>query len=190
MFFGSVSTLFKLKKRKKNSSTSDISSGSISPIKKQFTNGFADEYRSSPEITTYPSSNSTPIIRHEFHSISSQQEQVNGDRMATNSTQQQFNNKNGDHCVYSPDYASDIKMVDVVSQNGKIRHSIEKLSTNQFNGSNSNGIDSDNSSSMNGGQRQPRTTEDFYLFCQFILEYENYNEMSNQEVCYVLLHLQ
>lgn len=42
-----------------------------------------------------------------------------------------------------------------------------------------NGVDSD--SSVNSGQR-PRTTEDFYLFCQFILEYENYDGTYNQEV--------
>lgn len=34
----------------------------------------------------------------------------------------------------------------------------------------------------NINQRPPRTSEDFYLFCQFILEHENYSDMNHQEV--------
>lgn len=33
--------------------------------------------------------------------------------------------------------------------------------------------------------RPPRTSEDFYLFCQFILEHENYNDMIHQEVRFI-----
>ncbi|XP_018325524.1 PHD finger protein 23A [Agrilus planipennis] len=32
------------------------------------------------------------------------------------------------------------------------------------------------------GRKRPRTSEDFYLFCTYILEYENYDAQKNEEI--------
>lgn len=69
-----------------------------------------------------------------------------------------------------------------VSQNGSML-SGESQSPIRTTIANHHYEDSDStSSSVNKNPRQPRTPEDFYLFCQFILEYANYNEMCDQEV--------
>lgn len=166
-----------MKRRKKNSSASDLSSDSLSP-KKRVPNGFADDYRSSPE-TTFNSS---------YYSIP-----MNGS----------LNTSNGHHpsrlngSIVDP--ANDLQMMDVTSQNGSIRsmdsESPSRHSTTVNHHNHHHYDDSDSASSVNrssgssngsgsgsNGRRQPRTPEDFYLFCQFILEYANYNEMCSQEV--------
>lgn len=90
---------------------------------------------------------------------------------------------NGSVTLKSPEHANYSSMMETSSQNGSIRsadsdsprHS--SVSTHHFD-------DSDSASSLNKNdrRRQPRTPEDFYLFCQFILEYANYNEMCSQDV--------
>lgn len=160
-----------MKRRKKNSSASDLSSDSLSP-KKRIPNGFAEDYRSSPE-TTFSSS---------YHSSIP----MNGP----------LNTRNGHHLNGSViDHTNDLHMMDVVNQNDSIR-SIDSGSPMHSATANHHHLhhydDSDSASSVNrssgsssgdsGGRRQPRTPEDFYLFCQFILEYANYNEMCSQEV--------
>lgn len=166
-----------MKRRKKNSSASDLSSDSLSP-KKRAPNGFAEDYRSSPE-TTFNSS---------YHSSL----QMNGS----------LNTSNGHYLNGAAiDHTSDLHMMDVASQSDSIRsvdsgspmHSAttshhhlhhyddsdSASSVNRSSGSsNGSGVDS----GVDNGRRQPRTPEDFYLFCQFILEYENYDEMCSQEV--------
>ncbi|XP_055318687.1 PHD finger protein 23B-like [Sitodiplosis mosellana] len=167
-----------MKRRKKNSSASDLSSDSLSP-KKRIPNGFAEEYRSSPE-TTFNSSyhNSIPM---------------NG---SLNTTNGHHNHLNGSVI----DHTNDLNIMEVVSQNGSIRsidsgspmHSAtanlhhhyddsdSASSVNRSSGS-SSGCSGDGGGGGGNGRRQPRTPEDFYLFCQFILEYANYNEMCSQE---------
>lgn len=161
---------FQLKRRKKNISTSEsVSSGSSSP-KKHFPNGFVEDYRSSPETISLPSPNSS------FYAT-----ETNG----------------ADQLMKSPYANSDYdKLATVAPQNGTLRqpqHS-ESASSKQTTAATTatahvadqspvnNSQNCVSNSSVNG-KRQPRTSEDFYLFCQFILEYENYDEMNHQEVC-------
>lgn len=169
-----------MKRRKKNnSSASDLSSDSLSP-KKRITNGFAEEYRSSPE-TTFNSS---------YHSIP-----MNGSLNSTSNGLNHHHHLNGSTII---DHVNDLNAMEVVSQNGSIRSNDSESPRHSatVNNNHHHYDDSDSASSVNrssgsssGGsgsssndRRQPRTPEDFYLFCQFILEYANYNEMCNQEV--------
>lgn len=144
-----------MKRRKKISSTSDFSSDSLSP-KKHIPNSFSEDYRSSPE-TTFNTS---------FHSILAGQI---GSLDASNS-----HIKSGSDDSMQPIHETNLNVMDV-SQNG----------SNTSAGGQSpmdSSDDSNRMSSTNKSHRQPRTPEDFYLFCQFILEYANYNEMCSQEV--------
>lgn len=149
-----------MKRRKKNSSTSDLSSDSLSP-KKHIPNGFSEEYRSSPE-TVY---NST------FHSILP--------NPMTTSNGHIINDNDG--LKSSEHEINGLSSMDI-SQNGSML-SGDSQSPTRTTIANHHFDDSDSTSSANKSQRQPRTPEDFYLFCQFILEYANYNEMCDQEVC-------
>lgn len=180
LFFSHLSV--QLKRRKKTSSISDLSSGSLSPSKRQFySNNFSEENQSSPEVSPRISPFSTSGTFNDLfrYSYSLQQNEVHSITMPT---------------TISPTIQSDSKLANGnerteknftngfgVQQNGLIRH-YDKQSTKQSDSSNHNGTDSDSNASVDKGKRQPRTTEDFYLFCQFILEYENYNEIANQEV--------
>lgn len=165
-----------MKRRKKNSSASDLSSDSLSP-KKQIPNGYADDYRSSPETT----------FNSPYHSI--QYVGPNGSINKTNG-HKHLNRSVNEH-------VNDLNLIETVSQNGSIRSDAECESPMYSNAQNHHYDDSDSASSVNqnsiasssNGRRQPRTPEDFYLFCQFILEYANYNEMCNQEVSYFTVFL-
>lgn len=153
-----------MKRRKKNASTSDLSSGSLSP-KKHIPNGYPDDYRSSPETTL----NST------FHSPLP--DAMNGSLNTSNG----HHHMNGNGSLESPDHVGDLNAMEVVSQNGSTS-STDSQSPSHMADENHHFDDSDSTSSVNKSRRQPRTPEDFYLFCQFILEYANYNEMCSQDV--------
>lgn len=153
-----------MKRRKKNSSTSDLSSDSLSP-KKYISNGYPSDYRSSPETTL----NST------FHSTLP--DGMNGSLNPSNG----HHRINGNGMLKSPDHVSDSSMMEVVSQSGSTPSTGSQSPTHMAD-ANHHFDDSDSTSSINKSRRQPRTPEDFYLFCQFILEYANYNEMCSQDV--------
>lgn len=153
--------MVQLKRRKRNSSTSDLSSDSLSP-KKHIPNGFTEDYRSSPE-TTFNSS---------YHSI------------IPDPMNRSLNTSNGHHLNRSATLKStDLSIIEAASENGSIR-SADSESPRHSDATSHHYDDSDSASSLNksNGRRQARTPEDFYLFCQFILEYANYNEMCSQEV--------
>lgn len=176
-----------MKRRKKNASISDLSSASLSP-KKHIPNGYTADYRSSSPETAFNSP---------YHSIQ---------YVGSNGTINNTNGHNHSDELNDPisHHLNDFNMLDTVSQNGSIRSDAEadcespmhsnaanhryddsdsaSSSVNQNSGSSGSGSGGDGSS-----RRQPRTPEDFYLFCQFILEYANYNEMCNQEVRSLLL---
>lgn len=161
-----------MKRRKKNSSTSDLSSDSLSPPKKHIPNGFPEEYRSSPET----------VFNSTFHSILPNQ--MNG---SMNTSNGHHDNTIDNDDFKSSEHVNGFSSLDV-SQNGSMLSVDSNQSSMRTTPANHHFDDSDSTSSVNKSQRQPRTPEDFYLFCQFILEYANYNEMCDQEVCMIDLH--
>lgn len=186
-------------KRRKTSSFSDLSTGSESPTKKHIYHDLSEDYRSSPEMGSPISSsygNLWPMA-----AISGQQPLSDIERRellhpsvstwVNRSTSQAprttrapsidadhstHHSHNAHHHNHTPDdsHPSDNLCCGEADghSNGRGRYRDSGCGT-------TNGVDSD--SSVNSGQR-PRTTEDFYLFCQFILEYENYNGTYDQEV--------
>lgn len=152
-----------MKRRKKNSSISDLSSDSLSPPKRQIRNGFPDEYRSSPET----------VFHSTFHSILPNMNTSNG------TLNGHHNNINDNDDSKSSEIVNDYSSL--VSRNGSML-SDSNQSPMHCTTVNHHSDDSDSTSSVNKSQRQPRTPEDFYLFCQFILEYANYDEMCDKEV--------
>lgn len=142
-----------MKRRKKTSSSASDLSSDSLSPKKHKVNGLPDDYRSSPET----------VFNSPFHSIST--DKLNGSTDTTNG--HRFNDnedsKSSDHHHY--------------------HHPRNNHHNHQQHKHHHHSTDSDGPSSVNKSQRQPRTPEDFYLFCQFILEYANYNEMCDQEVC-------
>lgn len=148
--------LFTKMKRRKTSSFSDHSTGSQSPSKKSVYHDLSEDYRSSPEITTYVPSISTPRSGFNYHSIG-HEPSLHAIRMPSSNN---HHTPNGSHTSDNDDS---------ISHNERARHR----------DSGANGVDSD--SSVSSGRR-PRTTEDFYRFCRFILEYENYISAHDQEV--------
>lgn len=161
--------LSQLKRRKKTSSMSDLSIGSISPKRKFYSNNFSEENPSSPEVSSRDSQYSPPGAFNELfrYSCNIPQNDDNSQKVPT-TVPQQDTQLDDDSVNRSIGYTNGL----VAGQTDSIRHS-DTLNQN-------NGTDSDSNASVNKGKR--RTTEDFYLFCQFILEYENYNGIANQEV--------
>lgn len=145
-----------LKRRKKNSSLSELSNESMSP-KKRIVNGYGDEYLSSSDIT-YSSSLHRILPAH-----------GNGPASTANGRVTYITPK-------SPDHPSEFNGSD---QYGSAR-SVDSQSPRHSLGQHYD--DSDSASSSTTTRRRPRTNEDFYLFCKIILEYENYSEVCNQEV--------
>lgn len=146
-----------------------MSSGSSSPTKKQFPNGFFDEYRSSPETISLPSPNSSfyaPSIAPNGNDQLLKQQYANSDyeKSATITTQTSS--------IRQPQQ----QHIENQSQKDATAVSQPHVANQELINNCQNGVSNTN------GKRQPRTSEDFYLFCQFILEYENYDEMNHQEV--------
>lgn len=163
--------LSQLKRRKKTSSMSDLSISSISPKRKFYSNNFSEENPSSPEVSSRNSPFSPPGAFNELFRYSCSLPQNDGNSQKIPTTVMptpQEDTQLDDGINRSICFTNGL----VAEQTDLIRHS-DTLN-------HSNGTDSDSNASVNKGKR--RTTEDFYLFCQFILEYENYNEIANQEV--------
>lgn len=151
-----------MKRRKKNSSTSDLSCDSLSPKKHipNMPNSFADdEYRSSPDI----------LSNAAYHSGLADSIATQNGHIVVNTTDQ--NDDLSDR---------DTNMLDTTNASSSSSSSAS-LSSSSSSSSSSSDDGGDSTPCANKSQRQPRTPEDFYLFCQFILEYANYNEMCDQE---------
>lgn len=150
---------------------SDLSIGSISHKRKFYSNNFSEENPSSPEVSSRDSPFSPPGVFNEIFRYSCNLPQNDGKSQKAPTTVMPITQKDSQLDIgvnRSIGYTNGF----VTEQTDSIRHS-GTLNHN-------NGTDSDSNASINKGKR--RTTEDFYLFCQFILEYENYNEIANQEV--------
>lgn len=145
-----------MKRRKKNSSTSDLSCDSLSPKKKHIPNGFPDDYRSSPETVYHSGSlanSMASLATRNGHIV------VNTTATAATTTTSDHNDELSDR---------DTNMLDVSAAS-----SLSSLSSSSSSSSSSDSpspinrahfVDGDSTSSANKNQRQPRTPEDFYLF--------------------------
>ncbi|XP_031622691.1 PHD finger protein 23B-like [Contarinia nasturtii] len=170
-----------MKRRKKLSTASDLSSDSLSP-KKRPPNGYGhNDYRSSPE-TTFSSS---------YHNILP--DSMNGLSVNGTSTTNRHHHIDGAN-YFSETINGDSNRKEIVSQNGLVRSMGSDSSSHTVIVNRHRYDDSDSASSVTRsidgasssgdgtvGHRQPRTPEDFYLFCQFILEYENYGDEYSQD---------
>lgn len=134
-------------------------------------NNYSEENPSSPEVSSRDSPFSPPGAFNELF------------RYSCNLPQNDENSHNVPTTIM-PTPQEDIQLDNDINRSIGYTNSLVAEQTDLIVHSNTlnhnNGIDSDSNASINKGKR--RTTEDFYLFCQFILEYENYNEIANQEV--------
>lgn len=161
-----------MKRRKKNSSTSDLSCGSLSPKKHILQNSYADDdYRSSPDI----------VSNAAYHSGLAGSIATRNGHIVVNTTDQNDDLSDRDTNMLDTSCHS--------QRSGTSGHSSSSSSSSASSSSSSSSSSASSSSDDNDStpctsksQRQPRTPEDFYLFCQFILEYANYDEMCDQEV--------
>lgn len=152
-----------MKRRKKNSSTSDLSCDSMSPKKKHIPNGFPNDYRSSPETVSIATSS---IPQYAYHSSSL------ADSMATSIAATHGNG----HLVVNTAMDHNDELLDRDTTNlldVSAASSLSSLSSASSSSSSSSSdspspvnhlMDGDSTSSANTNQRQPRTPEDFYLF--------------------------
>lgn len=164
-----------LKRRKKISTASDLSSDSLSP-KKRPPNGYdPNDYLSSPE----PSFNSS------YHNILPNS--MNG--LSVNSTHGHHHLNGGNYLVGTVNDNSNRN--EIVSPNGLNSDSSSQVIVNRHRSDDSDSastrsVDGASSSGDGNGSvvagRPPRSREDFYLFCSFILEYENFGEEYSQDV--------
>lgn len=179
-------------KRRKTSSFSDLSTGSESPRKKHIYHDLSEDYRSSPEISSpitsnyghnlWPQSRNQidrrdllhPSVVSNWVNQTASQTPRSSVRTPSIDADQTPPHHHTHHLMSADSHQSD----NIYNDDGN-DHGINRTRYRDSGCGTTNGIDSD--SSVNSGQR-PRTTEDFYLFCQFILEYENYDGTHNQEV--------
>lgn len=176
-----------MKRRKKTSSISDLSSGSLSPSKRQFySNNYPEENQSSSDISPYSSPGAFNDIFRYSHSLSSNE---TPHRLAIPQT----STSTTIHNAQIKSSTTNQSVADYQNGDFSAQHYYDKQSKQRhLDATNINGTDSDSNASVNvnvnvnvngnNGKRQPRTTEDFYLFCEFILQYANYDGIVQQDV--------